>query len=76
MDRYELRRVDYSLTDDHTALRDAYKQFFATHCPIDTVRAAEASGFDHIVVNDEVNRAAEEIARILQGHVGTPPRAP
>jgi guanylate kinase len=37
---------------------------------------AEASEFDHVVVNDEVNRAAEEIARILQGHAGTPPRAP
>lgn len=46
MDRYELRRLDYSLTEDHVALQAAYKQFFATHCPIDTVRAAEASGFD------------------------------
>jgi len=36
---------------------------------------AEASGFDHVVVNDEVNRAAAEIARIIQGHAGTPPRA-
>jgi len=37
---------------------------------------AEASGFDHVVVNDEVNRAAEEIARILQGRAGTAPGAP
>jgi guanylate kinase len=37
---------------------------------------AEASGFDHVVVNDEVNKAAEEIARILQGHAGTAPRTP
>jgi guanylate kinase len=36
----------------------------------------EASRFDYVVVNDEVNRAAEEITRILQEHAGTPPRAP
>ena len=46
MDRYELRRLDYSLSDDHTDLQSAYRQFFKTHCPIETVRAAEASGFD------------------------------
>ena len=46
MDRYELRRLDYSLSEDHQALQAAYKQFFKTHCPIETVRAAEASGFD------------------------------
>jgi alkylation response protein AidB-like acyl-CoA dehydrogenase len=46
MDRYELRRLDYSLTEDHEALRAAYRQFFKTHCSIETVRAAEESGFD------------------------------
>ncbi len=46
MDRYELRRLDYSLSDDHQALQAAYKDFFATHCSIETVRAAEESGFD------------------------------
>ena len=46
MDRYELRRLDYSLTEDHEAVLEAYKQFFKTHCSIETVRAAEASGFD------------------------------
>jgi len=46
MDRYELRRIDYSLTPDHDALQAAYKDFFKTHCPIETVRAAEESGFD------------------------------
>jgi alkylation response protein AidB-like acyl-CoA dehydrogenase len=45
MDRYELRRLDYSLTEDHEALQAAYKDFFKTHCSIETVRAAEA-GFD------------------------------
>jgi alkylation response protein AidB-like acyl-CoA dehydrogenase len=46
MDRYELRRLDYSLTEDHKALQAAYKDFFKTHCSIETVRAAEPSGFD------------------------------
>ena len=31
MDRFELRRLDYSLTEDHQALQAAYKQFFTTH---------------------------------------------
>jgi alkylation response protein AidB-like acyl-CoA dehydrogenase len=46
MDRYELRRLDYSLSEDHKDLQSAYRQFFKTHSPIDTVRAAEATGFD------------------------------
>ncbi|BBY64751.1 acyl-CoA dehydrogenase family protein [Mycolicibacterium helvum] len=46
MDRYELRRLDYSLSEDHTDLQNAYRQFFKTHSPIDRVRAAEATGFD------------------------------
>jgi alkylation response protein AidB-like acyl-CoA dehydrogenase len=46
MDRYELRRIDYSLTEDHQALQAAYRDFFKTHCSIETVRAAEESGFD------------------------------
>src|SRR3954466_15647856 len=46
MDRYELRRLDYSLTEDHEALQAAYKDFFKTHCSNETVRAAEESGFD------------------------------
>lgn len=46
MDRFELRRQDYSLSEDHLALQSAYRQFFKTHCPIETVRAAEPSGFD------------------------------
>lgn len=46
MDRFELRRLDYSLSEDHVALKAAYRQFFKTYCPIETVRAAEPSGFD------------------------------
>lgn len=46
MDRFELRRLDYSLTEDHVALQAAYKQYFGTHCGIETVWAAEESGLD------------------------------
>jgi alkylation response protein AidB-like acyl-CoA dehydrogenase len=46
MDRYELRRLDYGLSEDHVALQSTYRQFFQTHCSIETVRAAEPSGFD------------------------------
>lgn len=46
MDRYELRRLDYSLTEDHKDLQAAYRQFFKTHSDIETVRAAEPTGFD------------------------------
>ncbi len=46
MDRYELRRLDYSLSEDHQAIQEAYRQFFKTHCPIENVRAAEETGFD------------------------------
>ncbi|MDT5237417.1 MAG: hypothetical protein QOF47_3404, partial [Mycobacterium sp.] len=46
MDRHELRRLDYSLTDDHEALQAAYTDFFKTHCSIETVWAAQETGFD------------------------------
>jgi alkylation response protein AidB-like acyl-CoA dehydrogenase len=46
MDRYELRRADYSLSGDHTDLQSAYQKFFKTNCSIDVVWAAEATGFD------------------------------
>ncbi len=46
MDRYELRRLDYSLSEDHPTCRTPYRQFFKSYCPIETVRAAEESGFD------------------------------
>jgi alkylation response protein AidB-like acyl-CoA dehydrogenase len=46
MDRYALRREDYSLSEDQTDLQAAYQKFFKTNCSIEVVRAAEASGFD------------------------------
>jgi alkylation response protein AidB-like acyl-CoA dehydrogenase len=46
MDRFELRRLDYGLSEDHIDLQAAYRQFFKTHCSIETVWAAQDSGFD------------------------------
>ncbi|TCN49773.1 alkylation response protein AidB-like acyl-CoA dehydrogenase [Rhodococcus sp. SMB37] len=46
MDRYELRREDYSLSEDQLDLQNAYAKFFETHCTIETVHANEADGFD------------------------------
>jgi alkylation response protein AidB-like acyl-CoA dehydrogenase len=46
MDRYALRREDYSLSEDQTDLQSAYQKFFKSNCSIEVVRAAEASGFD------------------------------
>jgi alkylation response protein AidB-like acyl-CoA dehydrogenase len=46
MDRYELRREDYSLSEDQTDLQSAYQKFFKANCSIEVVRAAEAVGFD------------------------------
>ncbi|UGT62518.1 acyl-CoA dehydrogenase [Nocardia asteroides] len=46
MNRYELRRQDYSLSADQTELQAVYAKFFRTRCPIETVRAAEGTGFD------------------------------
>ncbi len=46
MDRYELRRQDYSLSEDQADLQSAYRKFFTANCSIEAVRAAEASGFD------------------------------
>jgi alkylation response protein AidB-like acyl-CoA dehydrogenase len=46
MDRYALRREDYSLSEDQADLQLAYQKFFKANCSIEVVRAAEASGFD------------------------------
>ncbi|WP_433520428.1 acyl-CoA dehydrogenase family protein [Nocardia pseudovaccinii] len=46
MDRYELRRQDYSLSEDQTELQAAYAKFFKSRCPLEVVRAAEPTGFD------------------------------
>jgi alkylation response protein AidB-like acyl-CoA dehydrogenase len=46
MDRYELRRIDYSLSEDQVDLQTSYSKFFKAQCPIETVRTAEPAGFD------------------------------
>ncbi len=46
MDRYELRRIDYSLSGEQLDLQTSYSKFFTAQCPIETVRAAEPTGFD------------------------------
>lgn len=46
MDRYALRREDYSLSEDQTDLQSAYQKFFKANSSIEVVRAAEATGFD------------------------------
>src|SRR5579864_6324775 len=40
------RQANYSLSEEHEALRDAFASFFERECPADLVRAAEPSGFD------------------------------
>jgi alkylation response protein AidB-like acyl-CoA dehydrogenase len=46
MDRFELRRQDYSLSPDQSDLQSAYLKFFTANCTIEQVRAAEPTGFD------------------------------
>jgi alkylation response protein AidB-like acyl-CoA dehydrogenase len=41
-----IRQGDYSLTEEHEALRDAFAAFFEHECPSGRVRAAEPTGFD------------------------------
>ncbi|MEV7005114.1 acyl-CoA dehydrogenase family protein [Streptosporangium sp. NPDC051022] len=43
---YRLRRQDYSLAPRQTALAERTRAFFAEHCDMDRVRAAEPLGFD------------------------------
>ncbi|MCU1533359.1 MAG: Acyl-CoA dehydrogenase [Arthrobacter sp.] len=46
MDRFELRRQDFSLDGDQAALRESFADFFAKQSPANVVRAAEPRGFD------------------------------
>jgi alkylation response protein AidB-like acyl-CoA dehydrogenase len=46
MDRFELRRQDYSLSEDQKDLQSAYAKFFKANCTIEQIRAAEPVGFD------------------------------
>jgi alkylation response protein AidB-like acyl-CoA dehydrogenase len=46
MDRFELRRQDYSLSQDQSDLQAAYAKFFKANCTIEQARAAEPVGLD------------------------------
>ena len=58
-------------------LQEAYKQFFKTHCPIETVRAAEESGFDkslweRLCAMGATTMALPESRRRRRGDAGRP----
>jgi alkylation response protein AidB-like acyl-CoA dehydrogenase len=46
MDRFQLRRYDFSLSPDQETVVDAFREFFDRECPSTVVRAAEPSGHD------------------------------
>jgi alkylation response protein AidB-like acyl-CoA dehydrogenase len=46
LDRFEVRRQDYSLSKDQLDLQAAYAKFFRANCTIEQVRDAEPVGFD------------------------------
>jgi len=46
MDPHELRRLDFTLSEDHQAVREAFADFFRKESPTTLVRAAQPLGFD------------------------------
>ena len=46
MERFELRRQDFTLDDDQQAVREGFGDFFAKEVPSSLVRKAEPLGFD------------------------------
>ena len=46
MDRFELRRQDFSLDENQEAVREAFAEFFSKESPTSVVRAAEPLGHD------------------------------
>lgn len=48
----ELRRNDYSLSDEQQALQGSFRIFFEKRCGSDRVRAAEPTGFDEAFWDD------------------------
>lgn len=46
MNPFELRRQDFSLDEDHEAVREVFSSFFTKECPTTIVRAAEPIGYD------------------------------
>jgi alkylation response protein AidB-like acyl-CoA dehydrogenase len=52
--RPELRRSDFSLSEEQVALRDSFRSFFAKECPPSRVRTAAGTGFDAALWNQLV----------------------
>jgi alkylation response protein AidB-like acyl-CoA dehydrogenase len=48
----ELRRNDYSLSDDEEQVYEAFSKFFVRECPIDRVRARTKPAFDPVLWSD------------------------
>jgi alkylation response protein AidB-like acyl-CoA dehydrogenase len=46
MDHFELRYSDFSLDDEQTVMRDAFRDFFTRECPATAVLATEPVGHD------------------------------
>jgi alkylation response protein AidB-like acyl-CoA dehydrogenase len=46
-----LRNADFSLSEEQSALREAFRSFLMRECPSDRVRAAEPLGFDEKLWN-------------------------
>ncbi|GAA1262042.1 acyl-CoA dehydrogenase family protein [Sphaerisporangium rubeum] len=55
---FELRRNDYSLSEDQESVRDAFAEFFTAECPATRVRAAEPLGYDERLWQDLVKMGA------------------
>ena len=67
MDGFELRYTDYSLADEQEAVRDAFREFFASECPTARVRAAEPLGYDA--------KLWRQLAELGAGTMGLPENA-
>lgn len=67
MDGFELRYTDYSLADEQEAVRDAFREFFASECPPARVRAAEPLGYDP--------KLWRQLAELGAGTMGLPENA-
>jgi alkylation response protein AidB-like acyl-CoA dehydrogenase len=46
LDRFELRRHDYSLSAEQQQLKSVLRDFLTAHCSVDVVRRAEPLGYD------------------------------
>lgn len=59
---FELRRNDYSLSDDEESVRQGFAEFFAKECPATRVRAAEPLGHDESLWHELIGLGAVSMA--------------